>query len=142
MDSKKILAIRALQRGMTLVEIMVVVVIIGLIAGVASVQVFGQLEDANIKTTQTQLKSIENALDLYRLSNRGYPSTAEGLGVLAAPKSGAPVMSEIPKDPWGNDFIYLYPGTQNAGKFDLMSYGPDGVQGGGDDIGNWSTGDE
>ena len=51
-------------------------------------------------------------------------------------------MSEIPKDPWGNDFIYLYPGTQNAGKFDLMSYGPDGVQGGGDDIGNWSTGDE
>ena len=101
-----------LQRGMTLVEIMVVVVIIGLIAGVVSVQVFGQLEDANIKTAQTQLKSIENALDLYRLSNRGYPSTVEGLGVLAAPKSGAPVMSEIPKDPWGNDFIYLYPGTQ------------------------------
>jgi len=128
-----------LQRGMTLVEIMVVVVIIGLIAGVVSVQVFGQLEDANIKTAQTQLKSIENALDLYRLSNRGYPSTAEGLGVLAAPKSGAPVMSEIPKDPWGNDFIYLYPGTQNSGKFDLMSYGPDGVQGGGDDIGNWAT---
>ena len=128
-----------LQRDMTLVEIMVVVVIIGLIAGVVSVQVFGQLEDANIKTAQTQLKSIENALDLYRLSNRGYPSTAEGLGVLAAPKSGAPVMSEIPKDPWGNDFIYLYPGTQNSGKFDLMSYGPDGVQGGGDDIGNWAT---
>ena len=142
MNSKKTLARRALQRGMTLVEIMVVVVIIGLIAGVVSVQVFGQLEDANIKTAQTQIKSVENALDLYRLSNRGYPSTAEGLGVLAAPKSGAPVMSEIPKDPWGNDFIYLYPGTQNAGKFDLMSYGPDGVQGGGDDIGNWSTGDE
>ena len=61
MNSKKTLARRALQRGMTLVEIMVVVVIIGLIAGVVSVQVFGQLEDANIKTTQTQLKSIENA---------------------------------------------------------------------------------
>ena len=83
---------------MTLVEIMVVVVIIGLIAGVVSVQVFGQLEDANIKTAQTQIKSVENALDLYRLSNRGYPSTAEGLGVLAAPKSGAPVMSEIPNE--------------------------------------------
>ncbi len=133
---------RCAQRGMTLVEIMVVVVIIGLIAGVVSVQVFGQLEDANVKTTQTQLKSIENALDLYRLSNRGYPSTAEGLGVLTAPKSGAPVMNEVPKDAWGNSFIYLYPGTQNSGKFDLMSYGPDGVQGGGDDIGNWSTGEE
>ena len=80
MNSKKTLARRALQRGMTLVEIMVVVVIIGLIAGVVSVQVFGQLEDANIKTAQTQIKSVENALDLYRLSNRGYPSTAEGLG--------------------------------------------------------------
>ena len=127
------------QRGMTLIEIMVVVVIISLVAGVVGVQIFGQLKSAQISTAKTQMKQIGEALDLYRLNFRTYPSTAEGLGVLAAPKGNSePFMPNVPQDPWGNDYVYVYPGTHNSGKFDIMSYGPDAVQGGGDDIGNWA----
>ena len=129
---------RARQRGMTLIEIMVVVVIISLVAGVVGVQVFGQLKSAQISTAETQIKQIGEALDLYRLNFRNYPSTGEGLASLVSPKGNAePFMPNIPEDPWGVEYIYIYPGTRNAGRFDLMSNGPDGVQGGGDDIGNW-----
>ena len=129
---------RRSERGMTLVEIMVVVVIIGLVASVVGVAVFGQLADAQKQTAQTQIKNISDALDLYKLANRKYPSTAEGLQSLISPKGGqAPVMDNIPQDPWGNDYVYIYPGTGNANGFDLISYGPDGTQGGGDDITNY-----
>jgi general secretion pathway protein G len=131
--------VRAAERGMTLLEIMVVLVIIGLIAGIIGVNVLGQLEEANVKTASTQIKQIGAALDLYKLSFRTYPSTGEGLQALVTPKGNAqPFMKEIPKDPWDRDFVYIYPGTNNAGGFDLMSYGKDGVQGGGDDVTNWS----
>lgn len=126
------------QQGMTLVEIMVVVVIIGLIAGVVGVQVFNRLEEAQAEMTRTQIKNVSGALDLYRLSLRNYPSTAEGLPALVSPKGNAqPFMQEVPTDAWGNELVYIFPGSQNPGGFDLMSYGKDGVQGGGDDIGNW-----
>ena len=97
----------------------------------------------NKKTAQTQIKQVSDALELYRLSFRSYPSTAEGLGALTAPKNNAqPFMTSIPEDPWGNDYVYIYPGTNNTNSFDLMSYGSDGVQGGGDDIGNWKVAGE
>lgn len=127
------------ERGMTLVEIMVVVVIISLVAGVVGVAVFGQLERAQIKTAQTQIKQVADALDLYKLSFRKYPMTSDGLPALVQAKDGQPpVMATLPKDPWGNDYSYVYPGTHNQGGFDLMSNGPDGVAGGTDDIGNWA----
>lgn len=130
--------VTARQRGMTLVEIMVVVVIISLVAGVAVVSVFGSLEKARRDVAATQIKSIADALELYKLSMRNYPSTAEGLQAMVTPKGNEkPFMVTLPKDPWGNDYVYIYPGQHNAGGFDLMSYGPDRVQGGGDDIGNW-----
>jgi general secretion pathway protein G len=133
-------ASRHAQRGMTLIEIMVVIAIIGLIASVVGVQVFGRLEDAQVETSKTQIKQISDALELYRLSFRNYPSTAEGLQALTAPKGNVqPFMTSIPEDAWGNAFVYIYPGTQNSGGFDVMSYGKDGVQGGGDDIGNWKS---
>ena len=129
---------RAAQRGMTLVEIMVVVVIISLVSGVVGVAVLNRLAKARTEVAYTQLKQLADALDLYKLSMRNYPSTAEGLQALVAPKNGEkPFMTTLPKDPWGNDFVYIYPGSHNQGGFDLMSYGADGVQGGGDDIGNW-----
>lgn len=129
---------RGLQRGMTLVEIMVVVVIISLVAGVVGVAVLQRLGDAQKKVAYTQIRTLSDALDLYKLSLRNYPSTAEGLNALVTPKGNEkPFLTSVPKDPWGNDYAYIYPGTHNPNGFDLMSYGPDGVQGGGDDVGNW-----
>lgn len=128
------------ERGMTLVEIMVVVVIIGLVTSVVGVAVFNQLQNAQAKTAKTQIQQIANALDMYKLSYRQYPSTAEGLQALVTPRDGgAPVMNSIPEDPWGRPYVYIYPGQNNPRGFDLYSYGPDGAAGGGDDITNWET---
>ena len=129
---------KAAERGMTLVEIMVVVVIISLVAGVVGVAVLNRLNEAQKKVAFTQIKSLSEALELYKLSFRNYPATGEGLLALTAPKGNEkPFMSSLPKDPWGNDYVYIFPGAHNSNGFDLMSYGQDGVQGGGDDVGNW-----
>jgi general secretion pathway protein G len=123
---------------MTLLEIMVVVVIIGLIGTLVGVQVFGQLQDAQRQLSFTQIKQLGEALDLYKLSRRKYPSTGEGLQALTQAKGNEqPFMNKIPKDPWDNDYVYIYPGQHNTRGYDIMSYGPDGVQGGGDDITSW-----
>jgi general secretion pathway protein G len=131
---------RRRERGMTLVEVMVVVVIISLVAGVVGVAVLNRLEKAREKVAFTQIKQIGEALELYKLSLRRYPSTAEGLQALTQPKGNEkPFMNSIPTDPWGNEYVYIYPGTNNTSSFDIMSYGGDGVQGGGDDISNWDN---
>lgn len=141
--SKRCRSVRALQRGMTLIEIMVVVVIISLVAGVVGVSVLQRLGDAQRKLAFTQIHQLADALDLYRLSTNKYPSSAEGLQALTSSKDNRPpMMQSIPKDPWGNDYVYVYPGVHNPGGFDLMSYGPDGVAGGGDDVGNWDQSTE
>lgn len=128
----------AMQRGMTLVEIMVVVVIISLVTGVVGVAVLNRLADAQKKLAGTQLRQISDALELYKLSFRNYPSTSEGIQALVTPKNNEkPFLPTVPRDPWNNDFVYVYPGQHNVGGFDLFSYGPDGVQGGTDDITNW-----
>lgn len=133
-------ATRRRARGMTLVEIMVVIVIISLVTGVVGVGVFNQLNSAKQKVAVTQIHQLADALDLYKLSTNHYPSTAEGLQALVAPKDGSkPYLPSIPKDPWGNEYVYVYPGQHNPGGFDLLSYGPDMVLGGGDDIGNWEA---
>ena len=131
-----------LQRGMTLVEVMVVVVIISLVASVVSVAVLNRLEEARKKLAYTQIKQIGEALELYKLSLRHYPSTGEGLQALVTPRGNEkPFMNSIPEDPWGAQYVYVYPGTNTPSGFDLMSYGPDGVGGGGDDITSWQSAD-
>lgn len=124
---------------MTLIEIMVVVVIISLVTGVIGVNVFGSLKDASNKTCRTQIKNLEEGVELYHLSHHRYPSTGEGLAALTAstPQSAA-VLKEIPLDPWQKPFVYIQPGSHNTDSFDIMSYGADQVEGGGDDITNWS----
>ena len=125
------------ERGMTLVEVMVVVVIISLVASVVSVAVLNRLEEARKKLAFTQIKQISEALELYKLSLRHYPTTSEGLQALVSPRGNEkPFMNSIPQDPWGNEYVYIYPGSGNPGGFDLLCYGPDGVAGGGDDISN------
>lgn len=127
--------VTAASRGMTLVEVMVVVIIISLVAGMVGVKVFATLEKAKSKAAFTQMKQIASALDLYKLQMRRYPSTAEGLNALVSPGGNQePFMDRIPTDPWGNDYVYLYPGSSNSKTFEIMTYGPDGAAGGGDDV--------
>lgn len=131
---------RAAERGMNLIEIMVVLVIISLVTGFVGVAVFDQLKKARNSTAKTQIKQIEEALELYKMSKHRYPTTSEGLGVLTQSTGGeGQFMKEIPKDPWDKEYVYLAPGTHNTSSFDIYSYGDDGVDGGGDDIGNWKA---
>lgn len=131
------------SRGMTLIEIMVVVVIISLVAGVVGVSVIERFNSAQKSLASTQIHQLSDALDLYKLSTNHYPSSSEGLQALAAPKDGSkPFLKSVPKDPWGHDYVYVFPGQHNQGGYDLYSYGPDGVQGGGDDVSNWESAEE
>ncbi len=116
----------ASQRGMTLIEIMVVLVIIGLIASAVAVNVMGSLGEAKVKQAKTDLHTLENCLDLYKIEKSRYPTTEEGLQALvAAGKCKANL-----KDPWGHDYVYLYPGQAHPDSFDIKSYGGDGQPGG------------
>ncbi|MBN1960895.1 MAG: type II secretion system major pseudopilin GspG [Deltaproteobacteria bacterium] len=131
---------RKYQRGMNLLEIMVVLVIISLVASTVGVAVMKQLVRAKIEQTGVQIKNLTEALELYKLQFHNYPSTSEGLVALVSPKGNAqPFIEQVPQDPWGHEYVYIYPGVGNTSGFDLMSYGPDGVQGGGDDITNYNN---
>ena len=129
---------RPLQAGLTLLEILVVVTILGIIAGIVGIQVAGQLEEAKIDTASVQISNISEALELYRVKFHRYPTSAEGLSSLANPPKGRnPIMEKIPRDPWDADYVYVAPGQHNTSKFDLQSKGPDGVADTEDDITNW-----
>jgi general secretion pathway protein G len=136
-------------RGFTLIELMVVIVILGILAGLIIPRIMGRPEEAKELKAKMQIESIETALKLYKLDNGAYPDTEQGLQALVEkPDSGTLPKKwrtggylekgKVPKDPWGNDFIYLSPGAH--GDYDLISYGADGVQGGEDknkDINSW-----
>ena len=137
------------NRGFTLIELMVVIVILGILAGLIIPRIMGRPEEARRMKGRIQIESIETALKLYRLDNGEYPSTEQGLDALIEPptvgklpkawrKGGYLEKGKVPKDPWGNDYIYLCPGLHDD--FDLMSYGADGEPGGEDnnaDINSW-----
>jgi len=127
------------KRGFTLIEIMVVIVILALLAALVGPKILGRTDDAKIQTTKTQIRSLESALKLYKLDNGVYPTTEQGLNSLVAKptvgtipknyKEGGYIESkQVPKDGWGNDYIYVSPGEH--GDYDLSSYGADGVKGG------------
>ncbi|HTP26491.1 MAG TPA: type II secretion system major pseudopilin GspG [Anaeromyxobacteraceae bacterium] len=114
------------ERGMTLIEIMVVITILGLIAGAVAVNVIGSLTDAKIKQAKTDLHTLENCLELYKMDRGRYPTTEEGLQALVtAGKCKAQL-----KDPWKNDYAYMCPGQIHPESFDIKSYGADGQPGG------------
>jgi len=138
---------RRTQGGFTLIEIMVVVVILGILAALVVPQVMSRPDQAKVTVAKGDIKAIAAALDMYKLDNFAYPSTQQGLDALGKKPSVNPqpknwnrdgYLKRLPKDPWGNDYQYLSPGTQ--GQFDLYSFGADGKPGGSDlnaDIGNW-----
>tara|TARA_R110000787_G_scaffold40266_6_gene100272 strand:- start:2077 stop:2553 length:477 start_codon:yes stop_codon:yes gene_type:complete len=125
------------QAGVTLIEMMVVLVIIAVVAAMVVPNVIGRPDEARVTVTQTDLRSIAGALELYRLDNRVYPSTAQGLSALVERPTIAPepvswasggYLAVMPQDPWGAEYVYKSPGA--SGSFDLMSLGADGQPGG------------
>ena len=120
--------------GFTLLELLVVMVIIGLLAGYVGPKFFGQIGKSEVKAARAQIDALTKALDQYRLDVGHYPSTEQGLAALQAkpadePKWGGPYLAKaLPKDPWGNDYQYRSPGEH--GDYDLLSFGRDGRPGG------------
>ena len=137
------------HKGFTLIELMVVVVILGILALYVAPKIMGRPDEAKQVKAKMDIASLETALKLYRLDNGLYPSTEQGLPALVQPpqsgiipkswkEGGYLEKSQVPKDPWGNDYLYLCPGSH--GDFDLVSLGADGVAGGEGkdrDINNW-----
>jgi general secretion pathway protein G len=135
------------QGGFTLIEILVVVVILGILASIIVPKIMTRPEEAKRTKAKMDIKAIETALNLYRLDNDVYPSTEQGLEALVTePTTGViprnwkedGYLDKVPKDPWGNPYVYLSPGVNK--EFDLESYGADGVDGGEGkdaDIENW-----
>jgi general secretion pathway protein G len=133
-------------RGFTLLELLVVMVILGLLAGYVAPKYFAQVGKAETKTAKAQIESLGKALDMFRLDTGHYPTTEQGLAVLNnkpqnEPKWNGPYLkNEVPLDPWGKPYIYKQPGEH--GDYDLYSLGKDGQPGGtGDaaDVTNWGS---
>ena len=130
--------------GFTLIEVMVVVIILGILAAIVVPKVMDRPDAARITKARQDIRAIESSLNLYRLDNFVYPNTDEGLQALVDRPSNAKnwkqggYLDRLPKDPWGNEYQYLQPGTHGA--VDIFSLGADGQPGGEDvnaDIGNW-----
>lgn len=130
--------------GFTLLELLVVMVIIGLLAGYVGPKYFAQVGKSEIKATRAQMDALKKSLDQYRLDTGRYPSTEQGLSALVArpgsePKWEGPYLEKnVPPDPWGQAYVYKQPGEH--GEYDLLSYGKDGQPGGSGeaaDIVNW-----
>jgi len=135
------------QRGFTLIEIIVVVVIIGILATFVAPKFLGKTDDARIVKAKNDIQALESALDIYKLDNYAYPTTDQGLDALINLPASDPVPSnwqqggyvkKLQKDPWQREYLYLSPGEH--GEIDIYSLGADGVEGGekaNADIGNW-----
>ncbi len=136
--------------GFTLIEIMVVLVIIAILGALIAPQILGQVDEARIKATKLDIRSLSTALDMYQMDNFRYPTTDQGLEALVRKPDDPSVRNwrpqgylrskTVPKDQWGDDYIYLQPG-QHGGAYDLYTLGADGQPGGEGtdaDLGNWN----
>lgn len=137
--------------GFTLIELMVVIVILGILAGLVIPRIAGRPEDARRMKARVQIESIGTALRLYRLDNGAYPTTGQGLRALVEQPAGGRIPAawreggylergRVPLDPWGNEYVYISPGVH--GDYDLVSYGADGRPGGegaNADVNSWES---
>lgn len=136
------------QRGFSLIEIMVVVVILGILAALVVPKIISRPDEARVVKARQDTLAIQSALDLYKLDNGFYPTTDQGLQALVEKPTSEPIphawqtyLKSLPKDPWGRDYLYLNPGEH--GDVDVFTYGADGQPGGtgtNAEIGNWNAG--
>lgn len=131
--------------GFSLIELLLVLVILAVLASVIVPKFAGRGEEAKVTKVGVDISAIGAALDMFEIDNDRYPTTTEGLKALIDKPANAdgwekPYLSkmEVPKDPWGNEYSYRYPGQHNEYSFDLYSAGPDGRTGTDDDITNWA----
>ncbi|MFH1603368.1 MAG: type II secretion system major pseudopilin GspG [Pseudomonadota bacterium] len=137
-----------MQRGFTLLEVMVVVVILGILAALVVPKIISRPDEARIIAAKQDIASLMQALKLYRLDNQRYPTTEQGLQALLTKPTASPIppnwktggyLERLPKDPWGSPYQYLYPGVR--GEIDVFSFGADGAPGGEGndaDLGSWN----
>jgi len=127
------------RSGFTLLELVVVIIVLGLLAGIVAPQIINRLSEAKSTTARTQIEALSVALDGYRLDNGNYPTTEQGLAALRERPTRAPAPTNwrgpylrkaVPLDPWGRPYLYRAPGEKNPTAFDLESLGRDGKVGG------------
>jgi len=142
------LPINSNEKGFTLIELMLVIIIIGILVAMVVPRFAGRSEQARSAAARADIEAnIATALDLYELDNGSYPSSQQGLDALVAKPQTEPapqnwhgpyLKKRVPRDPWGNLYKYICPGIHNTQDYDLFSYGPNKLEGGGDDIINWT----
>ena len=138
------------SRGFTLIELMVVIVILSLLAVLVGPKIIGRSDDAKVADAKVQIRNLETGLKLYKLDSGHFPETEQGIQALITKPTVGKIPNNykaegyletksVPKDPWGNDYMYLSPGEH--GDYDLFSFGADGVRGGEEknaDIESWN----
>lgn len=135
-----------ISRGFTILELLLVLAILAVLAGIVASRFSGQSQAAKVKAAKTQLSNINLSLNRFEIDLGRYPTSSEGLRVLIEKPSdgakawGGPYLDSnvVPPDQWGNPWNYRQPGQHRTDSYDLWSNGPDGREGGGDDVANWS----
>jgi len=136
----------AARRGFTLIELLLVLVILLALAGIIIPNLAGRSKQANTTAARVEFENIQTALRMFEIDCGRYPTLSEGLNALVEQPSdvqdedwkGPYLERGVPKDPWGNEYVYKQPGRNNTRGYDLSCNGPDGEEGGGDDIDNWT----
>ena len=134
---------RPRQAGFTLIELLLVLVILGILAAIVVPKFAGRTEQARVAAATTQISTFSTALDAYEVDTGHYPRGKSGLmDLVTMPRDaqnwkGPYMKDQVPKDPWGFDYVYECPGKHNPNGYDLYSVGPDGRAGGDDDVTNW-----
>lgn len=135
---------RRARNAFTLMELLLVMVILVVLASIVVPKFIGRSKDAQIKAATADISHISTALETFESDYGRFPTTDEGLAALINPPArkdgtaGIPMLEKMPVDPWGNPYVYTSPGVHNPRSYDLLSWGPDLHEGGGDDISNFS----